>query len=60
MVVSPRILEETRAAFHAEAARRLAQMKKAGSGIPADEVFDYLRKRVQGKSAVRPWLRKVK
>ena len=47
-------------AFHTEATGRLAQMEKTGSGIPADEVFNYLRKRVQGKSAVRPRLRKVK
>lgn len=49
-----------RVAFHAEATERLAQMKKTGSGIPADEVFGYLRKRVQGESVARPQLRKEK
>lgn len=52
--------EETRAAFHAEAADRLEQMKKTGSGISADEVFDYLRQRVQNKSVARPATRKIK
>ena len=51
--------EETRAAYHAEAEGRLAQMKKAGMGIPANEVFDYLRNRVQGKAAARPKPRKL-
>ena len=51
--------EETRAAYHAEAESRLAQMKKTGAGIPANEVFDYLRKRVQGKAATRPRPRKL-
>ena len=41
------LVEETRAAFHAEAASRLAKMKKTGAGISAAEVFSYLRKRVQ-------------
>ena len=41
------LVEEIRAAFHTEAASRLAQMRKTGAGIPAAEVFDYLRKRVQ-------------
>jgi hypothetical protein len=52
--------EECRAAFHAEAAGRLARMKKTGSGISAEEVFDYLRKRVQNKSATRPMSIKIK
>ena len=43
-----------RAAFHAEAVSRLTQMKKTGAGIPAAEVFDYLRNRVQGKIAAKP------
>jgi len=51
--------EETRAAYHAEATTRLARMKKTGKGIPADEVFDYLRERVQGKSVARPKARKI-
>ncbi len=47
------------AAFHAEAVSRLAQMKETGTGIPMVEVFDYLRKRVRGKAAVRAKLRKI-
>jgi predicted transcriptional regulator len=39
------IAEETRAAF---------EFRKTGKGIPAEEVFNYLRKRVQGKPATRP------
>lgn len=52
------IAEETRAAFLAEAERRAAVFRKTGRGIPAEEVFDYLRKRVQGKPAARPKARK--
>jgi len=48
-----------RAAFHAEAASRLTQMKTTGAGIPAAEVFEYLRKRVQGKPVARPRPRKI-
>jgi predicted transcriptional regulator len=51
--------EEARAAFHAEAERRLAEMKKTGKGIPADEVFDYLRARARGKAAKRPKARRL-
>lgn len=51
--------EESRAAFHAEASRRLKSMKKAGTGIPADKVFAYLTSRAAGKRAVRPRTRKV-
>jgi predicted transcriptional regulator len=51
--------DEARAAFHAEAKRRLARMKKAGTGIPAEEVFEYLRHRAEGKMAERPKARKV-
>ena len=51
--------EEARAAFHAEGERRLQQIKASGMAIPATEVFDYLRKRVQGKVAVRPKPRKI-
>lgn len=51
--------EEARAAFHAEANRRLRSMKKARSGIPADEVFEYLQLRAQGKPAVRPKARRL-
>lgn len=46
--------EETRAAFLAEARRRLARMKKSGKGIPAAEVFAYLEARDKGKSPARP------
>ena len=51
--------EETRAAFIAEADKRAAQFMKTGKAIPAEEVFDYLRKYVQGKPAVRPKARKL-
>ncbi len=51
--------EESRAAFYAEAEKRAAEFKKTGKGIPAEEVFDYLRKRVQGKLAIRPKARKL-
>ncbi len=53
------LAEETRAEYHAEATSRLTRMKKTGKGIPADEVFDYLRQRVQGKPAARPKARKI-
>lgn len=59
MIAKPDDAMVLRAAFYAEAASRLAQMKKTGAGIPAAEVFDYLRKRVQGKLAARPGLRKI-
>lgn len=51
--------EEANAAFHAEAKRRLARMKKAGAGIPAAEVFRYLEARAQGKSPARPRPRRI-
>jgi hypothetical protein len=51
--------EERRAAFHGETAHRLELMNKNGKGVLAAEVFDYLRKRVHGKSAVRPKPRKI-
>ena len=51
--------EEARAAFHAEARRRLARMKKTGLGIPAEEVLAYLRERVRGGSPARPKPRKL-
>lgn len=53
------LAEETRAEYHVEATARLSRMKKTGKGIPADEVFDYLRERVQGKPAARPKARKI-
>ena len=51
--------EEASAAFQAEAARRLAKMKRAGVGIPAKEVFEYFSRRAKGKTPVRPKPRKV-
>ncbi len=51
--------EEAQAAFQAEAQRRLARMKRTGKGIPADEVFEYLRARARGERAPRPRARKV-
>ena len=51
--------EEARAALLAEAKRRLAHMKKTGSGIPATEVFAYLEERAAGKAAARPKARKL-
>ena len=53
------LIEEAKASFHAEARRRLARMKKSGKAIPAGEVFDYLRDRVQGIQAARPKARKT-
>ncbi len=51
--------EEARAAFHAEARKRLARMKKSGKGVPAAEVFTYLDSREQGKNPPRPKARKT-
>ena len=42
-----------------EAVSQSVQAKKTDTGISAAEVFDYLRKRVQGKPAVRPKPRKI-
>jgi predicted transcriptional regulator len=53
------LAEETRAEYHAEATARLSHMKKTAKGIPAAEVFDYLRERVQGKPAAGPRARKI-
>jgi len=50
--------EEARAAFHAEAKRRLARMRKSGLGVPAEEVFSYLLSRADGKKPRRPKPRK--
>ena len=50
---------EARAAFHAEAKRRLARMKKSGLGIPAREIFAYLDKRARGGKPARPKPRRV-
>lgn len=51
--------EEARAEFHAEAQRRLKDMKKAGTGIPAVEVFEYLESRARGGQPARPKARKL-
>ena len=51
--------EEARASFYAEGVRRLAQLKKSGVGIPADEVFDYLSRRARGEHPRRPKPRKL-
>lgn len=53
------VIEEARAAYHAEGECRLEQLKKTGMAIPATEAFDYLRKRAQGQPAVRPKSRKI-
>lgn len=51
--------EEAQAAFQAEAQRRLVGMKRSGKGIPADEVFEYLRARARGEKPKRPKARKL-
>ena len=51
--------EDSRAAFHAEAQRRLKRMKKTGKGIPAAEVFEYLELRGADRPTARPKARKV-
>ena len=52
--------EEARLAFHADAERRLAQMKKTGVGIPAEEVFRYLQQRAAGRKVARPKPRRLR
>ena len=51
--------DEAREAFHAEARRRLARMKRTGLGIPADEVLAYFRDRAAGRNPRRPKPRKI-
>lgn len=51
--------EELQAAFHAEAKARLDRMKQTGHGIPAEEVFDYLRARARGEKTKRPRAQKL-
>jgi predicted transcriptional regulator len=51
--------EEARAAFQAEASRRVARMKRSSKGIPAHEVFAYLEARAAGRKAARPRARKI-
>jgi len=53
------VAEEARAAFHGEARRRLARMKRSGTGIPAKLVFDYLLARARGRKPARPRTRKI-
>jgi len=50
--------EEARAAFHAEAKRRLARMRKSGLAVPAEEVFDYLLSKASGNKVQQPKSRK--
>ena len=50
--------EEARAAFHTEARRRLARMKKTRLGIPAEEILAYFRERARGGTPERPKPRK--
>jgi predicted transcriptional regulator len=52
--------EEARLAFHAEAERRLARMKRTGVGIPAAEVWEYLQRRAAGHKTARPKPRKLR
>jgi predicted transcriptional regulator len=52
--------EDARLAFLTEATRRLARMKKTGTGIPGDEVFEYLQRRATGQKATRPRARKIR
>jgi predicted transcriptional regulator len=51
--------DEVRAAFHAEARRRLTRMKKTGQGVPAAEVFTYLEERARGKASTPPKPRRL-
>lgn len=51
--------EEPRAAFHAEAERRLVGMKRTSAGIPAREAFDYLQRRAEQRPVARPRARKI-
>jgi predicted transcriptional regulator len=50
--------EEARAAFRAEARRRLTRMQKTDLGIPAEEVLAYLREHARGGTPARPKPRK--
>ena len=51
--------EEARAAFLAEARRRLGRMKKSGKGIPAAEVFAFMVARSKGRNPARPKARRT-
>jgi predicted transcriptional regulator len=52
--------ENARLAYLAEASCRLARMKKTGTGIPGEEVFEYLQRRAEGHKAARPKARKIR
>ena len=52
--------EDARLAFLVEASRRLAQMKKTGTGIPSAEVFEYMQRRATGQKVTRPKARKIR
>jgi predicted transcriptional regulator len=45
---------ERRTAFVVEAAARLADMRKTGKGVPADQVHDYLKERIAGNKPRKP------
>jgi len=51
--------EEARAALLAEAQRRLGEMKVSCKGIPAEEVFEFLRARARGEKVKRPRVRRT-
>lgn len=50
---------EAEAAFLAEGEARLSAMQTAGVGVPADEVFSWLRAKAKGLKAKRPRARKI-
>lgn len=52
--------DEARLAFIAEAEHRLAEARKHGKTIPADEVFAYLEKRLAGAAPKRPTPRRTR
>ena len=51
--------EEARVEFEAEAERRLKRMKRSGRAIPAEEVFEYLTSKAEGKAGARPKARRM-
>lgn len=52
--------DEARLTFFAEAERRLAETKRHGKTVPADEVFASLEKRLTGASSKRPTPRRTR
>lgn len=50
---------ERRAEFHALADQRYAQFLESGKSIPWEDVRDYLKARLAGKSTKRPVARKL-